>query len=52
MKLMVAESGLDAKPCLTYDSRPEEATKEPVGRLLSERRSRMYASSSFMTEMH
>ena len=47
MKLIVLfgfESGGEKNPCLTYDSRPDEATKEPVGRFESDKRRRMYVS--------
>lgn len=33
-------------PCATYDSSPADATNAPVGRLLSDKRRRIYASWS------
>lgn len=36
------------KPCLKYDSRPDEDTNDPVGRFPSERSSSKYESLSML----
>lgn len=43
---MKGESGerSEKKPCLMYDSSPDEATNDPVGRLASDSSNRRYAS--------